>query len=122
MDRQTVTALFELFTGTHNGIEYYRIIDLAIYETGNMLRPDADSTDARLNFLSAAIAFYRLQQILAARERAECTYAGKVLKESQNTAYDYSKRLLRDYFQLCSDLLYPKTFIFSSFSSGEDVI
>ncbi|WP_455529233.1 hypothetical protein [Ruminococcus sp.] len=121
MDRETVTSLFELFTGAHNGIEYYRIIDLAIYETGTMLRPDAERTDARLNFLSAAIAFYRLQQILAARERAECTYAGKVLKESQNTAYDYSKRLLRDYFQLCSDLLYPKTFIFSSFSSGEDV-
>ena len=121
MDRETVTSLFELFTGAHNGIEYYRIIDLAIYETGTMLRPDAERTDARLNFLSAAIAFYRLQQILAARERAECTYAGKVLKESQNTAYDYSKRLLRDYFQLCRDLLYPKTFIFSSFSSGEDV-
>ena len=121
MDRETVTSLFELFTGAHNGIEYYRIIDLAIYETGTMLRSDAERTDARLNFLSAAIAFYRLQQILAARERAECTYAGKVLKESQNTAYDYSKRLLRDYFQLCSDLLYPKTFIFSSFSSGEDV-
>ena len=122
MNTQTVTNLFELFTGTHNGIEYYQLIRLAMYETEKMLLPDADRTDIRLDFLSAAIAFYRLQQILAAREIAECTYAGKVLKESQNTAYDYSKRLLRDYFQLCSDLLYSQGFIFSSFSSGEDVI
>lgn len=122
MDKQTVTSIFELFTGTHNGIEYYQIIDLALYETSSMLLPDADTHDPRLNFLSAAIAFYRLQQILAARERAEYTYAGKVLKESQNTAYDYSKRLLRDYVSLCSDLIYSKNFIFSSFSSREDVI
>lgn len=59
---------------------------------------------------------------MAARERAEFTYAGKVLKESQNTAYEYSKKLLRDYFQICSDLLYSQNFIFSSFSSGEEVI
>ena len=47
-----------------------------------------------------------------------------ITDSSRSTAYGkpYSKRLLRDYFQLCSDLLYPKTFIFSSFSSGEDVI
>ena len=93
-----------------------------MYETQIMLLPDADDTDIRLNFLSAAIAFYRLQQIMAARERAECTYAGKVLRESQNSAYDYSKRLLRDYFQICNDLLSSKNFIFSSFSCGEEVI
>ena len=122
MDIQKVTALFELFTGTHNGTEYQQIILLAMYETRIMLLPDADDSDVRLNFLSAAIAFYRLQQIMAARERAEFTYAGKVLKESQNTAYEYSKKLLRDYFQICSDLLYSQNFIFSSFSSGEEVI
>ena len=122
MDIQTVTRLFELFTGEENGNEYFQIINLAIYETRAMLLQDADQTDVRLAFLAAAIAFYRMQQMLAARERAEYTYAGKVLKESQNSAYKYSKRLLRDYMQLCSDLLFPQNFIFSSFSTGEEEI
>lgn len=93
-----------------------------MYETNAMLRPDADPTDLRLVFLSASIAFYRVQQMLAARERAEYTYAGKVLKPSQNTAYEYSKRMLRDYLQICSDLLFPQNFVFSSFSDGKEDI
>lgn len=120
MDFSEITEIFELFTGEENGVEYFRIINLAVYETGMMLRPDADRTDTRLNYLAAAIAYYRFQQILAARERAAVTYAGKVLKESQNTAYEYSKLLMKDYMQICSDLIKPQSFIFSSFSGGEE--
>ena len=122
MDISDITEIFELFTGEENGIEYFRIINLAMYETGMMLRPDADRTDTRLNYLAAAIAYYRFQQILAARERAAVTYAGKVLKESQNTAYEYSKLLMKDYMQICSDLIKPQGFIFSSFSGGEEAL
>ena len=122
MDISDITEIFELFTGEENGIEYFRIINLAMYETGMMLRPDADRTDTRLNYLAAAIAYYMFQQILAARERAAVTYAGKVLKESQNTAYEYSKLLMKDYMQICSDLIKPQGFIFSSFSGGEEAL
>ena len=97
MDVDAALKIFEIFTGQRNGEEYFRIINLAVYETGMMLRPGADQTDTRLNFLAAAIAYYRVQQIFAARERAAVTYAGKVLKESQNSAYEYSKLLVRDY-------------------------
>ncbi|EWM53300.1 hypothetical protein [Ruminococcus flavefaciens] len=122
MDIQEITDIFELFTGEHNGEEYFSIINLAMYETGIMLRQGADRTDFRLSYLAAAIAYYRLQQILAARERAAVTYGGKVLKESMNTAYEYSKELLRDYMQICSDLLTAKNFVFSSFSGREEEI
>ena len=121
MDIDEAKKVFELFTGEENGEEYFMILSLAVYETETMLRPEAAPTDVRLNYLAAAIAYYRVQQILAARERAAVTYAGKVLKESQNSAYEYSKLLLRDYMQICSGLIKPQNFIFSSFSNGEEV-
>ncbi|MGN0617105.1 hypothetical protein [Ruminococcus flavefaciens] len=122
MDIQTIVTAFELFTGEENGDDYYQLILLAVSEVQRILLPDADTTEVRLSFLCAALAFYRLQQILAARERAAFTYAGKVLKESQNTAYEYAKELLRDYLQIAADLISSKKFIFSSFAGGEELI
>ena len=122
MDIQKVTEIFEIMTGERNSAEYIKLIYLSMREIDTLLRPNADISDLRLCFLCAALAFYRLQQILAARERAEVTYAGKVLKESQNTAYEYAKQLLRDYMQICKDLITSETFVFSSFSSGEELI
>lgn len=121
MDIHQISIIFELMTGEENSEEYYKFINLAVYEVGILLRPDADKTDIRLTFLCAAMAFYRLQQILAARERAEVTFAGKVLKESQDTAYEYSKLMLRDYMNICRDLLTAESFVFSSFSHGEEL-
>ena len=122
MDIQKVTEIFEIMTGETNSAKYIKLIYLSMREIDTLLRPNADISDLRLCFLCAALAFYRLQQILAARERAEVTYAGKVLKESQNTAYEYAKQLLRDYMQICKDLITSETFVFSSFSSGEELI
>lgn len=122
MDIQKVTEIFELMTGESNSTEYMKIIYLSMREIDDLLRPNADISDLRLCFLCAALAFYKLQQILAARERAEVTYAGKVLKESQNTAYEYAKQLLRDYLQMCKSLLTADTFVFAGFSSGEEVL
>ncbi|MCR5601317.1 MAG: hypothetical protein K6G33_11335 [Ruminococcus sp.] len=121
MDVQEINDLFELLTGEQNSQTYYNFINLSMYEVSVMLRSQECSTDYRLNFLCAAIAFYRVQQMLAARERAAVTYAGKMLKESQNTAYEYSKLLLRDYLQICNDLLKCQNFVFSSFSGEEDI-
>lgn len=122
MDIQKITEIFELMTGEENSSEYMKLIYLSMREIDDILRPNADLSDLRLCFLCAALAFYRLQQILAARERADVTYAGKVLKESQNTAYEYAKQLLKDYFQMCRSLITVETFVFGSFSSGEEVL
>ena len=120
MDIQKITEIFELMTGEENSTEYMKLIYLSMREVDDILRPNADISDLRLCFLCAALAFYRLQQILAARERADVTYAGKVLKESQNTAYEYTKQLLKDYLQMCRSLITADTFVFGSFSSGEE--
>lgn len=122
MDIQKITEIFELMTGEENSTEYMKLIYLSMREVDDILRPNADISDLRLCFLCAALAFYRLQQILAARERADVTYAGKVLKESQNTAYEYAKQLLKDYLQMCQSLITVETFVFGSFSSGEEML
>jgi predicted RNase H-like nuclease len=122
MDIQKITEIFELMTGESNSTEYMKLIYLSMREIDALLRPNADISDLRLCFLCAALAFYRLQQILAARERAAVTYAGKVLKESQNTAYEYAKQLLRDYIQVCRELITAETFVFGSFSNGEEIL
>lgn len=122
MDIQRIEEIFELLTGEQNGFIYEQFINLSMYEVGVMLISQEVSSDYRLNFLCAALAFYRVQQMLAARERSAVTYAGKVLKESQNSAYEYSKLLLRDYLQICNDLLTSQNFVFSSFSSKEEII
>ena len=122
MDIQEVVSLFDLFTGEEIGDTYIKIINLAMYEVICMLVPGADRTDPRLEYLAAALAYYRYQQILAARERAAVTYGGKVLKESQNTAYEYSKQLLSDYMQICRGLIKTDTFVFAGVSDGREEI
>ena len=122
MDIQKITEIFELMTGEENSTEYMKLIYLSMREVDDILRPNADISDLRLCFLCAALAFYRLQQILAARERADVTYAGKVLKQSQNTACEYAKQLLKDYLQMCKSLITVETFVFGSFSSGEEML
>lgn len=122
MDIQEITEIFELLTGEQNGISYIRFINLSMYEVGVLLVSEEAGLDYRLNYLCAAVAYYRLQQMLAARERAAVTYGGTVLKPSQNSAYEYSKQLLRDYMQICSDLIRSENFVFNSFSSKEDTI
>ncbi|MBR6967015.1 MAG: hypothetical protein IKH78_00650 [Ruminococcus sp.] len=122
MDIQEIVSLFDLFVGEEIGDTYIRIINLAICEVLDMLRDGADRTDARLEYLAAALAYYRYQQILAARERAAVTYGGKVLSESQNTAYEYSKQLLSDYMQICRKFIKADTFVFAGISNGREEI
>lgn len=116
MNIESVKTLFTLFSGEDVTEKYIPLINLSILEVEKMLLSKVDSSDIRLDFLCAAIANHRLQQINSSRERAEFTVAGKMLTTSQNTALSYSEKLLCDYINLCSDLIKPKTFIFMSFS------
>lgn len=122
MNQARIVALFLLISGEEKETPFLDLINLAMYETSCMLRPGVDISDIRLGFLVAAVANYRLQQMYAARERAKVTYAGKVLKESQNTACEYAMALVRDYMKICDELLNVSEFVFSSFSGGEEEI
>lgn len=118
MNIESVKSLFELFSGESQE-EYLPLEELAVAEVEKMLLPDADPTDIRLNFLAAALANYRLSQIKASRDRTKVTYAGKMLDPSAGV--NSAAGLLRDYLQLCSSLIRPRTFIFGSFSGGEEI-
>lgn len=121
MNIESVKSLFTLFSGEGDCDKYAPFIDLAVSETERMLLPDADTSDIRLDFLSAAIANHRLQQINSARDRTRVTYSGKMLKESDNSFLACSERLLHDYIGLCSDLIRPQSFTFIGFSAKGEV-
>lgn len=116
MNIEAVKTLFTLFSGEDVSEKYTPLINLSVSEVEKMLLPEANPDDVRLDFLCAAVANHRLQQINSARERAEFTVAGKMLTVSQNTTVSYAEKLLRDYMNLCSDLIKQKTFVFMSFS------
>ena len=58
-----VNSLFELFSGEDANSEWTPVIVMVVLEVRNMLLPDADNTDTRLEFLAAAVANYRTQEI-----------------------------------------------------------
>ena len=116
MNIEAVKTLFTLFSGEDFSEKYTPLINLSVSEVEKMLLPDADPYDVRLDFLCASVANNHLQQINSARERSEFTVAGKMLTTSQNTAVSHSEKLLRDYINLCSDLIKQKTFVFMSFA------
>ncbi|MBR1591655.1 MAG: hypothetical protein IJ666_01410 [Ruminococcus sp.] len=121
MNRITIRTLFLLFSGEDNCDALMAFIDVSMMEISKILKPDADADDVRLDFLCAANANYRYQQAKSARDNSEFTYAGKMSSEDNNKIVSYAVKLVRDYYELCSDLLEQQNFIFMSFSSKEDM-
>ncbi|MBR4626857.1 MAG: hypothetical protein IKO47_04030 [Ruminococcus sp.] len=121
MNIESVKSLFELFSG-EEAEEYAPFVSLAVRETERMLLPDADTSDIRLDFLAAAIANYRFCRMKASRDRTKATYAGKMLAAGEGSPVGQAAELLREYTQLCSDLIKPQTFVFAGFSGEEDEI
>lgn len=119
MNIESVKSLFMLFSGLDEYEKYMPVISLAVAETEKMLTEEAQCDDIRLCFLCAAVANYRLQQINAAHDRTESTYAGKLTATPQNSGcLQYAEKLLNDYINLCSELIKPRTFMFMSFGTG----
>lgn len=113
MNIESVKSLFRLFSGEDEPEKYAPLIELAMSEVEKMLLPDTDRSDIRLAFLGAAIANHRFCQINSSRDRTQLTYAGKMLKDGENSVLAFSEKLLRDYLELCSDLIAPQTFTFA---------
>ena len=112
MNIESVKSLFRMFSGEDEPEKYAPLIELALAEVEKMLLPDADRSDVRLPFLCAAIANYRLCQINSSRDRTQVTYAGKMLRDGGDSSSAYAQRLLRDYLELCGELIFPQTFTF----------
>lgn len=121
MNIESVKTLFSLFSGEEATEINMPLIELASAEVRKMLLPDADSSDIRLDFLTAALANYRLRQVKSSRDRTKVTYAGKFLTDSKNDC-TYAEKLLRDYLQICEELIAPRIFVFSGFSGGKETL
>ena len=120
MNTESVKSLFALFSGEEETERYAPVIELALRETGLMLLMDADRSDIRLDFLCAAVANYRLQQIKCAQDRRKYTYAGKVVDSGDGSCLASAAQMLRDYMQLCEGLIKPSGFVFFSFGGRRD--
>lgn len=113
MDIGSVKSLFKMFSGEDDVEEYGPLIELALTETEKLLLPQADRSDIRLSFLCAAMANHRLCQIRAARDRTQAAYGGSMLTDSRERIVAHSEKLLRDYLELCSDIISPQMFTFA---------
>ncbi|MCM1132150.1 MAG: hypothetical protein NC340_01630 [Ruminococcus flavefaciens] len=116
----TVQSLFVLFSG-QDITENAPFLILARSETERILLPDVPDTDERVNFLCAAIANYRYQQAKASGDRSAYTYAGEMIKADKYTPLAFAESMLKDYYQMCRDIIKPQNFIFMGFSSEEDL-
>lgn len=112
MEDEKIKSLFILFAHEEYSVSMGEFMELAKRETLDILKPEADTTDNRLNFLCAAIANYRYQQALSVCDRSEYTYAGKMIDPSAETVINFAENLVRDYYQLCRDLIKPQNFVF----------
>lgn len=113
-----VKSLFNLFSGQESENDNDFII-LARHEVREILVPNVSETDERISFLCAAIANYRYQQAKAAADNSMYTYAGEMIKAKKNTPLAFAESMLRDYYQLCRNIIKPQNFIFMGFSKGD---
>lgn len=116
MDIYNVSAIFEFISGESVNKGWTPVVELAVGEVTKMLLPDADPNDERLEYFAASIANLRAQQILAASAKSENTFIGKMKSERETPSVKYARSLMRDYCQMCSDLIKPQTFVFAAFS------
>lgn len=121
MNIDIVQTLFNLFSGQKSDSDNHFII-IAKRETEEMLVTGADENDERINFLCAAIANYRYQQAKAAADNSMYTYAGEMIKTEKNTPLAFAENMVRDYYQLCRNIIKPQNFIFMGISGKEDII
>ena len=119
IDITNVKALFELFSGESANSEWSPVITMAVYEVRNMLLPDADDTDTRLEFLAASVANYRAQEIKLSSGRREYEYIGRMDGGGARTSLAGAETLMREYVQLCRGLIKADTFVFETIPAKE---
>ena len=113
---ESVKSVFALLSGIDDCEKYSSVITLAVHEVEDMLI-DEDCADIRLDFLCAALANFRVQQLLAAHDRSEFTFAGKTasVSSAKNVSpLHFAEKLLGDYLAMCKNLVKPQPFVFFS--------
>lgn len=115
MDIERIKSIFSLFTGQDDYERYLPIINFATVQVKNMLNSTADIYDIRLDMLAAAVANYRYVQIVASRMENISAYNGKMLvPDSNSNAVKYAERIVRDYMDICADMLKEQSVIINT--------
>ena len=114
MDQTQIARLFGIFAGDDTIYETYKaVLETAALEVEQALKPGADTADARLNWLAAAVGFLRYTQITTARDRAACTFAGTVAQNTDGSQkLRFATLLVQAYEKLCHGLLEETEFLF----------
>ena len=69
MNESQIALLFGLFAGSDVDTgKYQSLLELAVTEVRQALREDADESDARLNYLAAAVALVHYTELTAPRD------------------------------------------------------
>ncbi len=114
MNLEMIGSLFTLFSGESTSAPYLPLLLSAMQEVREQLRPEADGSEVRLCYLTAAIANLRYTQIFGARDKALATYAGTVARQTDaEQQLRFAKQLVISYQGLCADLLRDDAFIFA---------
>lgn len=112
--RAQTVRLFLLFSMLADAAPYEAILDAAITEMRQELRPNADPYDVRLCWYAAAIANLRYRQMLAAQSAVSPTYAGAALSARDSSQpCGFAERLVTAYRNAAADLLCDRRFVFA---------
>lgn len=114
MNESQIALLFGLFAGSDVDTgKYQSLLELAVTEVRQALREDADESDARLNYLAAAVTLVHYTELTAPRDRTACTFAGTI---AQNTdaaqKLAFAQTFAAGCRTMCRDLLLDDTFQF----------
>ena len=110
MNESQIALLFGLFAGSDVDTgEYQSLLELAVTEVRQALREDADESDARLNYLAAAVALVHYTELTAPRDRTACTIAQNT-DAAQKLAF--AQTFAAGCRTMCRDLLLDDTFQF----------
>lgn len=113
MNTQKIRLLFTLFSGEKNSPETEPLLQGAMLEVEGRLRPGADKSDERLDYLAAAIANLRHTELLATRDRLVYTAAGSApTHDSGKNRPFFAATLMKAYLDTAQPLLCDDAFAF----------
>jgi hypothetical protein len=114
MNNAVINSLFTLFSGERDTDKYEPLISSAQGWVNRMLKDDADSGDARLDYLCAAVANLKYVQMTCVRKRINYTYAGaEDSSQRPSLEYEFAKELVNEYYAEAADLIQDNGFVFS---------
>ncbi len=108
INRDTVEKLFLYYLGDTRETEFDPLLDMAISETEQLLRDDADRTDTRIPYLAAALTLQQYRKMMAARDRTTYTPTGAAATTSSHSEMlEAAASLVRENMAHCADLVKP---------------